>query len=271
MVEYQNPNYPADTFSGTAGYYARFRLPYPDALIEQLLAERRGASREETLLDLACGPGRLAIPLAPFFHDVTAVDLEPEMIEQARQDALRQGVTNVLWRVGKVEDLEIPPQSLAMITIGEAFHRVDQKRVLENGRRWLRSGGTFVVLGGTGNFEQALPWQRAAADVVRKWTGLQNGPYVSTSFIAGTVKQCEDQMNDRGFENVASHRFPIRHTWTKEALVGYLFSTSFCSRRALGDNADAFAADMVDSLFKFGSSFEEEWVFGCTIGSKSRS
>ncbi|HEY2885726.1 MAG TPA: class I SAM-dependent methyltransferase [Rhizomicrobium sp.] len=107
MVEYQNPNFPADTFSGTAGYYARFRLPYPVALIEQLLAERRGASREESLLDLACGPGRLTIPLAPFFRDVLAVDLEPEMVEQARQDALGKGVTNVLWRVGKVEDLEI--------------------------------------------------------------------------------------------------------------------------------------------------------------------
>jgi ubiquinone/menaquinone biosynthesis C-methylase UbiE len=265
MVEYQNPNYPADTFSGTARYYAQFRLPYPSALIEQLLEERRGASREESLLDLACGPGRLTIPLAPFFRDVTAVDLEAEMIEQARQDALRHGVTNVLWHVGKVEDLEIPPQSLGMITIGEAFHRVDQRRVLENGRRWLRPGGTFVILGGTSNFEPALPWQRAAADVVRKWTGLENVPYVSASFIAGTVKQCEDQMNDNGFENIASHRFAMRHTWTKESIVGYLFSTSFCSRKALGTNADAFAADMADSLSKVGSPFEEEWIFGCTI------
>jgi ubiquinone/menaquinone biosynthesis C-methylase UbiE len=266
MVEYQNPNFPADTFAGTAGYYARFRLPYPSALIEQLLEERRGASREESLLDLACGPGRLTIPLAPFFRDVVAVDLEPEMIEQARQDALRSGVTNVLWRVGKVEDLGVPGQSLGMITIGEAFHRVDQRRVLENGRRWLRPGGTFVVLGGTSNFEPALPWHRAVTDVVRKWTGLENAPYVSTNFIAETVKQCEDQMNDRGFENVASHRFPVRHTWTKESIVGYLFSTSFCSRRALGDNADAFAADMAESLSRIGSSFEDEWIFGCTIG-----
>ena len=58
----------------------------------------------------------------------------------------------------------------------------------------------------------------------------------------------------------------VHQTRTKESIVGYLFSTSFCSRKALGDNADAFAADMAESLSKIGSSFEEEWIFGCTIG-----
>jgi SAM-dependent methyltransferase len=153
-----------------------------------------------------------------------------------------------------------------MITIGEAFHRVDQRRVLENARRWLRPGGTFVVLGGTSNFDPALPLQTTVAEVVQKWTGLENVPYVSLEFIAGTVKQCEDQLNDNGFQNIASHRFAVHQTRTKESIVGYLFSTSFCSRKALGDNADAFAADMAESLSKIGSSFEEEWIFGCTIG-----
>ena len=135
-----------------------------------------------------------------------------------------------------------------MITIGEAFHRVDQRRVLENARRWLRPGGTFVVLGGTSNFDPALPLQTTVAEVVQKWTGLENVPYVSQEFIAGTVKQCEDQLSDNGFQNIASHRFAVHQTRTKESIVGYLFSTSFCSRKALGDNADAFAADMAESL-----------------------
>jgi len=268
MVEYRNPNFPADTFAGTAGYYARFRLPYPRQMIEHLLAQRRGAARDETLLDLACGPGRLTLPLAPSFADVIAIDLEPEMIEEARQTALRHGVANVAWRVGKAEELEIPQGSLGMITIGEAFHRVDQRRVLENGRRWLRSGGTFVILGGTSTSDPAAPWQCTVTDVVRKWTGLQNVPYISQAIIAETVKQCEDVLHDSGFTNVASRQFSLHHTWTTESIVGYLFSTSFCSRRALGANADAFAADMADSLAKVGSQYEEEWFFGCTVGQK---
>jgi len=269
MVEYQNPNYPADTFTGTAGTYARFRLPYPPQLIEHLLAQHRDV-RRDLLIDLACGPGRLTIPLAPFFSRVTAVDLEPEMVEEARRQAHGLGVTNITWRVGRVEELETPSGTAAMITIGEAFHRVDQKRVLENGRRSLRPGGTFVILGGTSVFDPTVPWQRAVADVVQKWTGLQNVPYVSQEFIAETVKQCEDQMNDRGFKEVASRQFSMRHTWTAESIVGYLFSTSFCSRRALGANADAFAADMADNLSKFGRQFEEDWSFGCTLGQNPR-
>src|SRR5579862_1299831 len=234
MAEYRNPNFPADTFAGTAGYYARFRLPYPRPMIEHLLAQRRGAARQESLLDLACGPGRLTLPLAPSFADVIAIDLEPEMIEEASQEGLRRGVTNVDWRVGKAEELAIPGASLGMITIGEAFHRVDQKRVLENGRRWLRPGGTFVILGGTSTSDPAAPWQRIVTDVVRKWTGLKNVPYVSQAAIAETVKQCEDVLSDSGFVTIASRQFPLHHTWTTESIVGYLFSTSFCSRKALG-------------------------------------
>src|SRR5579872_174544 len=214
MVEYRNPNFPADTFAGTAGYYARFRLPYPRQMIEHLLAQRRGAARRETLLDLACGPGRLTLPLAPSFADVIAIDLEPEMIEEASQQARRRGVTNVTWRVGKAEELAIPEASLGMITCGEAFHRVDQKRVLENGRRWLRSGGTFVILGGTSTSDPAASWQRTVTDVVRKWTGLQNVPYVSQALIAETVKDCEDLLNDSGFVDVASRQFSFHHTAT---------------------------------------------------------
>jgi SAM-dependent methyltransferase len=52
-----------DLFRGTAGYYDRFRAPYPQALIDDLAgrpgpgAGPGGAGR---LLDLACGTGQLS-------------------------------------------------------------------------------------------------------------------------------------------------------------------------------------------------------------------
>ena len=52
-------NLRADAYAGTADAYVRFRVPYPPALLERVRRRARlsGAGR---LLDLGCGPGRVA-------------------------------------------------------------------------------------------------------------------------------------------------------------------------------------------------------------------
>jgi putative salt-induced outer membrane protein YdiY len=52
-------------FASTVEFYARYREPYPASI----LPEGCGADwlrGDETLLDVACGPGLLAIGFAPF-------------------------------------------------------------------------------------------------------------------------------------------------------------------------------------------------------------
>ena len=96
-VPYVKPDFPAAAFAGTATYYAKHRPPYPKALMEDLLARAR-ITRDARLLDLACGPGRISIPLASSFREIWAIDLEPEMIEVGQEEARRRGVANIRWR-----------------------------------------------------------------------------------------------------------------------------------------------------------------------------
>ena len=109
-VRYVKPKFPADAFVGTAVHYSKYRLPYPESLNKDLL-ERAGVSGEGKLLDLACGPGRVALPLASSFGEVWAVDLEPEMIGVGKTEAKKKGIDNVKWSVGKAEDLQAEPAS----------------------------------------------------------------------------------------------------------------------------------------------------------------
>jgi 2-polyprenyl-3-methyl-5-hydroxy-6-metoxy-1,4-benzoquinol methylase len=122
------PNLRADAFAGAAEDYARYRLPYPAALLSDL-TRRAGLSGHGRLLDLACGPGRVALALAGMFREVDAVDLEPEMIAEARRQAGQRGVSKVRWSVGRAEDFEASAGSYELVTVGEAFHRLDQQRV----------------------------------------------------------------------------------------------------------------------------------------------
>jgi 2-polyprenyl-3-methyl-5-hydroxy-6-metoxy-1,4-benzoquinol methylase len=78
------PNLRPDAFAGLADDYVRYRLPYPRELLEGFLDEAR-VREGARLLDLACGPGRLALPIADRFAEVWAVDLEPDMIEAGRR------------------------------------------------------------------------------------------------------------------------------------------------------------------------------------------
>jgi hypothetical protein len=60
-------------FAGTGEAYARYRPPYPPEMLDAMLSE--AGVRGGTLLDLATGPGRIALDLATRFERVIAVDL----------------------------------------------------------------------------------------------------------------------------------------------------------------------------------------------------
>jgi SAM-dependent methyltransferase len=156
-VAYVTPDFPVDAFAGTATYYARYRVPYPVGLLQDLIA-RAGLTGKGRLLDLACGPGRIALALAAFFREVSAIDREAEMVEVGQHEATQRGVHNIIWMVGKAEDLQAPPASCALITIGEAFHRLDQQRVATHTLQWLQPGGCVAILGGYGLISGTEPW-----------------------------------------------------------------------------------------------------------------
>ncbi|MFM9610803.1 class I SAM-dependent methyltransferase [Streptomyces niveiscabiei] len=75
-----------DLYRGTADYYDRFRLAYPDTMLADLV-HRTSPSGHGRLLDLACGTGQLAFPLRAWFAEVWAVDAEADMGDVVRAKA----------------------------------------------------------------------------------------------------------------------------------------------------------------------------------------
>jgi cyclopropane fatty-acyl-phospholipid synthase-like methyltransferase len=62
------------------------------------LVEQLGLHEGTRVLDLACGRGRIAIPLAQRGCRVTGIDLSPRSLELARRDAEAAGVELELVR-----------------------------------------------------------------------------------------------------------------------------------------------------------------------------
>jgi len=112
-----------DTFRSTGWHYARFRRGYPDALFE-LLRQKFGLDGTGRLLDLGCGTGQLAMPLAREFEEVVAMDPEPEMLSEAVALGRGRGIANIVWREAGSADLEDLWPALGafrLVTMGNSF------------------------------------------------------------------------------------------------------------------------------------------------------
>ena len=268
---YIPPDFPADAFAGTATYYAKYRPPYPPALIADLL-QRAQIAPSGRLLDLASGPGRIAIPLAGHFREVWAVDLEPEMIAVGEQEARQRGATNIRWITGKAEELVAEPDSFDSITIGDAFHRLDQQLIAARCRQWLRPDCCLAILGCSIVTNGTAPWQRAVADTVRHWRNLSlpEGKPSGAPRPGKGVDHNAAVLRDAGFAEVAGYGFAHPHEWTIETIIGHLYSTSHCSQRLLGKNAPAFERDLEQALLKCDPSgrYHQDMDCGYTLGRK---
>jgi SAM-dependent methyltransferase len=150
----------ADLYRGTAGYYDRYRLPYPEAMITDLVRRARVSGRGR-LLDLACGTGQLAFPLRRWFCEVQAVDSEPDMAEVIRAKAAAARADGVLPVVSSAETLHAEPGYFELAVIGNAFHRLDRDLVAGRILGWLEPGGHLALCWSSSPWAGERDWQRA--------------------------------------------------------------------------------------------------------------
>lgn len=241
------PDYGDDAFRGTAPYYAEFRERYPLSMLEEIV-ERAGVSGDGVLLDLGCGTGQVALPMSRWFRQVLASDVEPEMLEVGRQEAARLGIDKVEWIQSRAEDLDFPDGHLDMVTIGNAFHRINRPLVGRRAMAWLPPGRCLVVLGS--GKERDVPWRKVLADVVARWTsptGEEDGGGGPGAQPAATH---DEVLADLGFELEQAVR-PTPYEWTVDSLVGRMWSASTTSVAVLGDRAAAFEEDLRRSLLAY--------------------
>ncbi|WP_203071505.1 class I SAM-dependent methyltransferase [Falsiroseomonas ponticola] len=108
-----------------------------------------GASKRETLLDLAGGTGDIAFgALAGGAKRVILTDVNPAMLEVAQKRALDRGIVDGLdYAVVDAERIPLPDRSVEKISIAFGLRNcTDKDAVLREARRVLRPGGRFHCL-----------------------------------------------------------------------------------------------------------------------------
>jgi SAM-dependent methyltransferase len=237
-------------YATAAEHYARYRPPYPEPMLADLRA-RTGLDGRQRLVDLACGTGEVALALLPYCGSVLAVDAEPAMLKVGRAKA----GCGVRWVLARAEDVSIPPRSVDLVTVGNAFHRLDRALVAGRTLDWLVPGGHLALLNTTSVWRGTEEWQRVAVEVIAAWTAApaerapaRRPPRRQPAPTAGRVPAHAEVIRDAGFEQVEEYSFPTRYTWSLDSFVGYLYSTAVVSPAVLGERAAGFERELRRAL-----------------------
>ena len=243
----------AGLYGGSAGYYDRYRLPYPEAMLADLVL-RAGVSQRGRLLDLACGTGQLAFPLRRWFSEVWAVDAEPDMVELVRAKAAAGGAGEIRAIVSSAETLHAEPEYFDLAVVGNAFHRLDRDLTAGRVLGWLKPGRHLAVCWSSSPWAGEGGWPRALAATLDRWMAALGAEGRSPAGwdLARQRRPDLQVLSDAGFEEAGRHEFPVEHCWSLPELAGYIRSTSFLPVSVLGDQAAAFDADLAAALGPHG-------------------
>ena len=97
------------------------------------------------VLDVACGTGNVAIPLARRGARVTGVDIAPNLLEQARQRAADEGL-EIGFDEGDAERLPYPDATFdAVVTMFGAMFAPQPELVVAESARVLKPGGLLAM------------------------------------------------------------------------------------------------------------------------------
>lgn len=128
---------PALSFGRVAEAYERGRPSWPAAAVD-LVAGHLGLGRDDAVLDLGAGTGKLTGLLLERFDRV--VSLEPDASMRALLPAAAEAL------VGTAEEIPLPERSVAAVFCGESFHWFDWRRAIPEIARVLQPGGGLVLM-----------------------------------------------------------------------------------------------------------------------------
>jgi SAM-dependent methyltransferase len=136
------PGFFQGTEMPTAGWWEAL-WPDPGSVLAAV-----GVNRGVEVVDLCSGDGWFTLQIAKLAHHVTAIDIDPDLLEVARHRLGESGVKNCDFVAGDAYGLAtLVPQPADFVFMANAFHGVpDRPRLARAVRATLKQDGRFAIV-----------------------------------------------------------------------------------------------------------------------------
>lgn len=210
------------------------------------------------MLDAGCGPGVLAIELAPRFDEVVALDPDADMLAEGARRAVGEGIANIRWVHARAEDIAgLDLGTFRLVTFGQSFHWTDRERVAEAVYDILDPGGALALVVHTregrpqphGPGYPSIPHD-AIQEIVRRYLGPQRR--AGRGLSSPPPDRYEDALARTRFGVPRVVFAPGRADIVRDingVLSGY-FSMSYAAPHLFGARRSEFEADVRAELLR---------------------
>lgn len=114
----------------------------------QLMIQKAAFPKQGKLLELGCGAGNLSIRFVQAGYEVVGVDIAPNAIAWANENAAKVEVKATFLEANVLDLAEIDDASFDIALDGRCFHCIigsDRRRFLENIARILKPNGILAI------------------------------------------------------------------------------------------------------------------------------
>ena len=242
--------YDETLYAGSAEYYARGRMPYPQRLADALRDEL-GLDGSGRLLDVGCGPGPLTHLLAPLFREAVGVDADIDMVRVARRDA----APNERFVHLRAEELPAGLGSFRAVTLAQSFHWFPSEDVARTLRAMLDPDGALVFVGATTHEGDGNVPRGEIAQLVERWLGPEKRAGQGFRDFGEEPRNVIDRS---GFRNRRDIEIEREETFdrSEDAIVASVFSQSFSAPHLFGARVAEFEAELRALLHGRGPFYE---------------
>ncbi len=242
------PNQQPETWSAAAPGYARVTVQWTK-FAEQAL---RVLPPEKTsrVIDIATGPGTLALPAAKLAAHVLATDFSPGMIEQLHLRAKEAGVTNIETKVADAQNLDIPSSTFDRAYCLFAYMFIpDRAKAFAEMLRVLVPGGRALI--GTWSPLERRPIMQVAFESMAE--AFPNVPRPAKGDLQ-SVDECVAEMSAAGFKDVRCVPYTgSSHVESPEQYVRWIVDGSaplVMVKKQMGDQWPAAEAKLLEAVSK---------------------
>jgi SAM-dependent methyltransferase len=192
----------AESFGSVAAAYDRFRPSYPDALVNDLVE-----LGPERVLDVACGTGKIAVPLLACGMAVLGVEVDAQMARIARSHGL-------IVEEAAFETWDDDGRTFDLITCGQAWHWIDPEVGNDKAARLLNPGGTLALFWNHDELDEHVhedierAYRKHAPELLDVNRAHEDDPFVDRLEATGK------------FAEVRTHRYRWSTTVTADEWIG---------------------------------------------------